>query len=261
MASIEIEAIAAHVRSSAKRQGVRMRFLRAGPRTYRHRPCMYVEGASSRNRRIVHMDQMPGADGYRRDGIHARQMTVTDAVADGLPSQEMLDAVDTLIAWRAFEERRARLLASRGESDPDWSRTVHVMNMAAHGADGVKRLITGKGNALSDTSGYIHGQSDIGINFNNILDHRTEIMVPGELPETVRMDLIGRPVQDMVELPRLVGCPPVPILSIFPFGGTGGPRPNMMVTLADVRTTLAPVPNDVDPSMLIPPGSRFADQD
>ena len=184
---------------------------------------------------------------------------MSNAVENGLPSAEMLAAVDTLIAWRAFEDRRTAMLTAMGEDEPDWSRTVHVMNLAAHGVDGVKRLITGKGNQLTDTAGYIHGQTDIGINFNNILDHRTEIMVPGELPETVRMDLIGRPVQDMVELPGLTGCPPVPIVSIFAFGGPEGPRPNLMVTLADVRVTLAPVPDDVDPALLLPPGSRFAD--
>ena len=72
------------------------------------------------------------------------------------------------------------------------------------------------------------------------------------------MDLIGRPVQDLVDLAVLRDCPPVPIVSIFAFGGPDGPRPNLMVTLADIRTTLAQVPDGIDPSMLLPPGSTFA---
>lgn len=262
MASIEMEAIARHVKQSAKAHGVSMRFLLSGPRAYRHRPAMYVEGHDRSAYRIVHMDQVAGPDGYRRDGVHARQSRVSDAVEDGLPSAEMLAAIDSLIAWRAFEERRTAMLRRRGEvgPEPEWSRTVHVVNMAAHGPDGVRRLVTGKGNELSDTAGYLHGQSEIGreLTFNNILDHRTEILVRGELPETVRMDLIGRPLRDMVDIPSLRGCPPVPIVSIFPFGGPEGPRPSMMVRLEDVRVALAPVPADVNPAMLLPPGSRFA---
>jgi hypothetical protein len=258
MATIEMEHIARHVKASAKAHGTRMRFLLSGPRAYRHRPAMYVEGHDRSTHRVVHMDQVAGPDGYRRDGVHARQISVSEAVEGGLPSAGMLAAIDTLIAWRAFEDRRTAMLAAMGVDEPDWSRTVHVMNLAAHGAEGVKRLITGKGDELTDTAGYIHGQTDIGINFNNILDHRTEIMVTGELPETVRMDLIGRPVQDLVDLASLKDCPPVPIVSIFAFGGPDGPRPSLMVRLADVRATLAPVPDGVDPAMLLPPGSTFA---
>ena len=259
MATAEIEAIAQHVQASAKAHGTTMRFLKSGPRAYRHRPAMYVEGSDNRTRRTLHMDHVARPDGYRQEGVHARQRHVPNAVENGLPTRAMLDAVDAFMAWRVFEERRRALLEARGEDDPDWSRTIHVLHLAALGREGVERRITGKGDAFSEHSGYIHGRSDIteGVTFSCILDHGNQIVLRGEIAETVRLELIGNPLQHLLGIPALASCAPVPILDIQQFGGSDGPAPMMMVMLADVRAMLAPVPTDVDARLLLPPGSIF----
>lgn len=248
MATAEIEAIARYVPTSAKAHGTTMRFLKTGPRMYRHRPAMYIEGSDNRTRRILHMDHIAGPDGYRQEGVHARQRHVVNAVEHGLPTRDMLNAVDAFMAWRAFEDRRAALLASRGEGDPDWSRTAHVLHLAALGRDGIGRRITGKGDALSEDSGYIHGRADIaeGVTFSCILDQGNQILLLGNVAETVRLELIGKPLQQLIGIPALAECAPVPILAINQFGGPDGPAPMMMVMLADVDATL-----------LLPPGSTF----
>jgi hypothetical protein len=268
MATEEVMAIERHVKDCARRHGTRMRFLRSGPNAYRHRPAIYVEGfaSPSSTHRVLHMDHLPGPDGYRVDGLHARQSHVNDAVAGGMPTQAMLDEIDRMVAWRAFEERRVRLLGGMGftrDDAPDWSRTAHVIMLAAHGVDGVEKRITLDANTpdklkqLEETSGYIHGRTEIGVSFNQVLDHRNQLFVPGALPDTVGGQMVGRSLQDLVAFHGADACPPVAIVSMGGYGGPDGPAPMMIVGIEDVRATLAPPPAGVDPALLLPPGARF----
>lgn len=268
MATEEVLALERHVRECALRHGTRIRFLRSGPNAYRHRPAMYVQGfaSPSSTHRVIHMDHPPGPDGYRVDGLHARQAHVNDAVALGMPTQAMLDEIDRMIAWRAFEERRARLLATMGfahDDAPAWSRTAHVVMLAAHGVNGVENLISHEPTTpdrlkqLEETSGYVHGRAEVGVSFNQVLDHRNQLFVPGALPDTMGAQMVGRPLQDLVAFHGADACPPVAIVSMGGYGGPDGPAPMMIVGVEDVRATLAPPPDGVDPSLLLPPGARF----
>lgn len=269
MATEEMLAIERHVRECERFHGTRVRFLRTSPNSYRHRPAMYIEGMDRSGSRTIRMDHMPGPDGFRRDGVDARQTHVANAVENGLPTRSMLDQIDRMIAWRAFEERRLRLMRRlRLDPDdaPDWTRTAHVLMLAAHGVAGVKTAVVGPasprlpGNGLEETSGYLHGRLEIGVGFNNVLDHRTELFVPGAVPETMRGRIVGGPLRDLVATRGSATCPPVRVVGLGGYGGTEkGPAPMLIVEVEDVRATLAPVPEGVDAMDLLPPNAVFAD--
>lgn len=261
MASKEIEAIADHVRAMCLKTGIAMRFLKTGrPRAYVHRPAMWVNPTASTTSRTLEYDHPAGIDGYRQEGtaFTARTVRVADAVENGMPTADMLKAIDDAFAWRAFENRRKRLLRRMKETEPDWSRTAHVVNLAAFGVDGVKSLTTRDGMDLHDASGYIHGDTGMGVAFCNGLDATPYLVVNGDLPATVRTGLVGRSLGDLVDIPALRDCPAVAIVGIEDDAGPPGPRPMMKVFVEDVRATLAPVPEGVDRTLLLPPGARFA---
>jgi hypothetical protein len=256
-----IEAVAAHVRRRSRETGIGMRFLAGKPRAYRHRPAMWLDPAAGRIGRTLNYDHMAGPDGYRREGnaFSARTIVVADAVSGGLPTADMLKAVDDAFAWRSFEKRRGLLLRRMRMGDPDWSRTAHVINLTAFGRRGLERLIDVDGRDLHEASGYVHGDTGLGVAFHNRLDMAPFLVVPGDVPETVRTTLIGRPLTDLVDLPALRGCPAVPITSIETLDGPPGPRPLMRIGVGDVRATLAPVPDGIDRDIMLPPGANFAD--
>lgn len=261
MASKEIEAIAEHVREMRLETGIAMRFLKAGrPRSFAHRPAMWVNPTASPTTRTLEYDHPAGIDGYRQEGTAytARMIRVENAVENGMPTADMMKAIDDAFAWRAFENRRKRLLRRMKASEPDWSKTAHVVNLAAFGVEGVKSLTTRDGMDLHDASGYIHGDTGMGVAFRNRLDATPCLIVNGDLPATVRASLVGRPIGELIAIPALRDCPEVRIVGIEDEEGPPGPKPMMRILVEDVRATLAPVPEGVDGTSLLPPGARFA---
>ena len=250
--------LSAYVKAGTRRRGIELAFAANGPKAYERKPMLWMEDRDHACRRRVRFDRMPGADGNRSLEGDAHSIGVPEGLDDeGMPTPALLAGVDRALDWRAHECARARLIGDLDEA-PDWSRTIHVLALDAFRANGSK-CGSGGLRMISETSGYLHGQLDIApeVTLTDDLHGRLQIFMLGDLPETLLHAVKGRALREVVDAPWSRNHPDVTISHIHPWS-TGGLRRRLVIHVDNVRTTLAPVPRDVDGGIVTPPGSRLA---